>query len=396
MLVSSDNRKRIGFIAFLSAMALVFSVLMAVESVRGVGMVGCGAGSGCDSVLSTRWSSLFGFIPVSSLAAGLYLAMLLCCAVLLKGEDEELLLVVQKAMLVMCGAIFGSALWFIALQQFEVHAFCKYCMSVHAAGLAVSALVLKFVHLVRNGSDDAGYSVSKPLMFKLFAAGLILAGCLALLQVSIKADPIYQRGESLELLPSVNPDEFPVIGDPSSDAVIEILFDYQCSHCRSTHALLEKIAAENEGRVAFVLCPSPLSPACNPYIPHDANESFLGSCELAEYALAVWRTDRSLFWKYDAWLFGLDEDSWSPRRITDARLKAEEMLGGADVLKNAMENDGWIPLAIARTTEIFGRTTSSGKSGIPRLIYGQKWLVPQVDTESELLDLLSSEFGLQL
>ncbi len=45
------------------------------------------AGSSCDQVTGSRWSLLLGFLPVSSLAIGAYLAQLLCVIYLLRNDD---------------------------------------------------------------------------------------------------------------------------------------------------------------------------------------------------------------------------------------------------------------------------------------------------------------------
>ena len=43
--------------------------------------------------------------------------------------------------------------------------------------------------------------------------------------------------------------------------------------------------------------------------------------------------------------------------------------------------------------ELFGRTSSSEKSGVPRLVAGQRWLVPETDSAEELAALAASLVG---
>ena len=64
--------------ALLCAVALVLSVILTLHSLSGMGLVGCGTGSSCDQVTASRWSLVMGFLPVSSLAVGAYLALLVC------------------------------------------------------------------------------------------------------------------------------------------------------------------------------------------------------------------------------------------------------------------------------------------------------------------------------
>ena len=44
--------------------------------------------------------------------------------------------------------------------------------------------------------------------------------------------------------------------------------------------------------------------------------------------------------------------------------------------------------------QLFGRTSVGGKSGVPRLVSGQRWLVPEVDTADALLELIHTELEL--
>ena len=59
----------------------------------------------------------------------------------------------------------------------------------------------------------------------------------------------------------------------------------------------------------------------------------------------------------------------------------------------AAVGDPRIDAYLRRVEELFGRTTSGGKGGIPRFIAGQRWLVPDADTPAALLKLLRTELG---
>ena len=58
----------------LSLLALALSAYLGWHFLMGGSVIGCGGGSPCDSVLSSRWSAIGGVLPVSGLAAGAYLA----------------------------------------------------------------------------------------------------------------------------------------------------------------------------------------------------------------------------------------------------------------------------------------------------------------------------------
>lgn len=355
---------------------------MALHSLNGSALVGCGAGSACDSVMGGRWSTLFGIIPVSALAASVYVALIICCLCLLFVKDEEILKFCPMALLILAGAIAGSALWFVGLQIFDEGALCKYCMSAHAVGLAVTALVLAaFLRKVGRGG-------------LLFASGLALAALLAVVQALTAPDYVYQQGQAGEPLPLIPADEAPVIGDADgAEYVIDLLFDYQCSHCQKLHGILPDVVEAFDGRVAFVLCPCPLSPKCNPYVPRE-DTRFEGSCDLAGLSLALWRIDPAAWQTFDAWLFSPSGDEgWWPRPVQDARAMAESLAGAG--LPDETLTDGFVSSRIARTADLFGRTSSRGQGGIPRFIYGDKWVVPEADTAGDIVQILTSEFGIR-
>lgn len=377
-----NKRRIICATALLGVVALVLCIIMAFHSINGAALVGCGAGSACDSVLGGRWSTLLGFIPVSALAASVYVAIIICCLCLLLVKDEDVLRLCPKALLLLAGAVAGSAVWFVGLQIFAEGALCKYCMSAHGIGLAVTALVL-VACLKETGRGGI-----------FFAAGVALAAVLAFFQILTAPDYVYQQGRASEPLPLIPAGEAPVVGDADrAEYVIDLLFDYQCSHCQRLHGILPDVVDAFDGRVAFVLCPCPLSPRCNPYVPRE-DTRFEGSCDLAGLALALWRIDPAAWRVFDSWLFSAEgDDGWWPRPVPEAREMAES-LAGADRLDAALSDD-FISTRIAGTADLFGRTSSRGQGGIPRFILGDRWVVPEADSAEDIVQILSSEFGIQ-
>ena len=62
----------------LTAIVLLLSVILCIHSISGHGLIGCTQGTSCNQVLGSKWSFLFGIIPVSALATGAYLTLLAC------------------------------------------------------------------------------------------------------------------------------------------------------------------------------------------------------------------------------------------------------------------------------------------------------------------------------
>ncbi len=108
----------------------------------GGSVIGCGGGSPCDQVLNSRWSSVAGVLPVSGLAAGAYLAMLVASLFIGPATEAPVRRLAWRAMLVLVGAAAGSAVWFIIVQKWVIGSFCPYCMATHITGLLLAALVI--------------------------------------------------------------------------------------------------------------------------------------------------------------------------------------------------------------------------------------------------------------
>jgi len=365
--------------ALLGAVALVLCVVMAMHSLKGTAMIGCGAGSSCDNVLNSRWSAVLGVIPVAGLAVGVYLAVLLC---LFFSKDRELAPIVWKLLLVFGGAILGSAIWFFILQKWVIGQFCKYCMTAHSIGIVVTGLLWYQAH--KNCP-----SKWNPL---LAAAGLALAGCLAGFQLLTTPRVAFDQGVSESSLPVLKPEETPVMGRKDATYFINLMFDYQCSHCRKIHFVAKEIVKKHP-EIAFVQVPCPLSYACNPYVNASGKDQFAGSCELARLALAVWCAAPEKFEEFDDWLFTPEDPAkgWYPRSVEAANERAKELLGGEQQLFEATRNAA-ISSIFSKSFDLFGRTTMKEKNGIPRLVYKSQWIIPEVDTPEGLMEILNTVF----
>jgi len=363
----------------LSAIALVLSTILCIHSLSGRAVIGCAAGTSCNEVLGSRWSFLSGIIPVSGLSVICYAALTFCLLFRRTVDDDpQFTKWVDLGTLVFAGAIIGAAIWFIWLQKNMIRAFCPYCMTAHICGIILSLMLL-----LRTQVKLARRIIS-------LLVGVALAACMAGVQLLTTPRSAYERGFIPEALPLPDPYEMPVIGNPSAEITITLLYDYRCSHCQRIHSLLGEVVRKMDGNIAFVLAPVPLSSACNPYIPA-GEDRFTGSCELTEYALALWRCDRDAFNIFDAWLFDSTPGTlWHPREPEEAFAKACSLVD-EEAFREALE-DSWIKDYLLKIYELFGRTSSSEKAAIPRFIFDETYLVPDADDAEELVSLLMSVF----
>ncbi|HVS71377.1 MAG TPA: vitamin K epoxide reductase family protein [Phycisphaerae bacterium] len=359
----------------LSFLGLVLSSYLSYHFLSGASVIGCSATSACDAVLSSRFSSIAGVLPVSGLAAGAYLALFFATFFIGPSTPPADRRLAWAAILLLAAAAAGGALWFIFVQEFLLHAFCPWCMTTHIISLLLFALALAKApspRLVPTGS------------------GIFLAALLMTFQLTLSPKPASQAGDSPIALPALDAHAVPLIGSPNAPTIVTLLFDYNCPHCQHLHTLLADAVARYHGQLAFVLCPTPLNMDCNPYIPQQVDQ-FKTSCDLAKLSLAVWLANPSAFPTFDDWLFSPDPGaSWRPRSLDAARAKAIQLVGQSP-LDSALANP-WIPRFLNTSVQLFGNTLGPHQTGaaVPKLLYHAHWVTPTPSDTTSLLATLQS------
>jgi uncharacterized membrane protein len=371
----------------LSSLGLTLSGYLGWHYLTGGSVIGCGGGSPCDQVLGSRWSAIGGVLPVSGLAAGAYLTMLVAGFFIGPATEAPVRRLAWRSMLVLVGAIAGSAVWFIIVQRWVIGEFCPYCMATHITGLLLAALVIwQAPKQFDADSSDALRVIGVLPAFGLAIVGIVLAGIMAACQVHFKPPTVYRGGESQDDLPAINPHTSPLVGSPDARYVVTLLFDYKCPHCQQLHPMLNETVRRYNGKLAFVLCPAPLNTHCNPYIPQDVDE-FKDSCELAKVVMAVWVAKREAFSAFDDWMFSpVPGHLWHPRTLDAATAKAVELVGQAKF--NAALTDPWINRYLQNTIRIYGATTNGGNNAVPKMVFGLRWVIPEPNNAGDVVSIL--------
>jgi uncharacterized membrane protein len=374
----------------LSVLGLMLSAYLSWHHIVGGVVLGCGGGSPCEEVLNSRWSAIGGLVPVSGLAMGVYLAMLVASFFTGPANAAPVRQLAWRAMLVFVGAAGGSAVWFIIVQKWLVGAFCPYCTATHITSLLLAVLVIW--QAPRQFDENSQRVVAPRFAAGLAMAGLALAGMLVVFQARIKPPAVYRGGDWQRTVPAIDPHSAPLAGSPNAPYVLTVLFDYKCPHCQQLHFILDEAVRRYGGKLAFVLCPSPLNSQCNPYIPRDVDE-FKGSCELARVALAVWVARREMFPIFNRWMFSIESgDRWQPRSLDSARAKAIELVGRAKF--DAALADPWISQYLQTSVRIYGSTIQNGNNAVPKLVYGSRWVIPAPNDAEDLVSILNNSLAL--
>jgi len=389
--------------------ALVLTALLNWQYTKGGSMVGCGGGSPCDLVLHSRWSTIAGVLPVSGLAGGVYLAMLVASFFIGPDTEPPTRRVAWRALLVLAGSVVGSAVWFTFVQKWVIGDLCLYCMSTHVTGLLLAALVMwQAIKEFNNHSNDVFLTNTETVknaspVPRLRTAGLlpivspaliglVLAGILAASQVGFSSTVVYRNGESQNNLPAIDYHNAPVIGSPDAPYIVNVLFDYECPHCQQLYLMLNEVVRQYSGKLAFALCPAPLNTHCNPYIPRDVDE-FKNSCELAKIGLAVWLAKREAFSAFDNWMFTYESgDRWRPRSLDSAKIKAIQLVG-REKLETVLI-DPLIAQYVQTCIRMYGQTAQNGNGGVPKMVLGSHWVIPEPRNTDDLVIILQKSLGL--
>jgi uncharacterized membrane protein len=400
----------------LLGVAIAGAGYLAWVSIHNGPVAGCGAESGCNKVLQSRWAYWLD-IPVSVPALLVYLALLGATVLLQKRPSPDDQRGSWAAMIVLSVIVAGAALWFVGLQVLVIKAFCKFCMTAHACGFAAALLCLKNIPFATDpdtpmwtpGSGKRGVPGSAVGVLALvgLAGVMVLAGGQLLVQKQRNAVKVLRPGGGLATKsagaktggtnrppvvsplamqlgpPGPNPrlmaprllslysnqfllklDAVPMIGSPDASHVIVCLFDYTCPHCRALHPILLKTQRLFSNRLGIVCLPMPISTNCDKLLPPTIH-SVSNACEYAQLGLAVWRANPEYYRGFDDWMFAPDQ----PPPLQQAREYAAGLVG-KDKLEAALA-DPWVQKQIATDCELhYANWTAADTPIMPQLIVG--------------------------
>lgn len=376
--------------AVLAIAAAGISLWISVQKLTGEidSLAGCGVGSGCANVLGSKWSVVFGVVPVSLLSLLLYLAVLV--SLWLRGDRVRWFRVLA-AWVFIC-----AALWFTALQLWVLRAFCPYCMVGHGLGVAMGVLIL---------STDASWREAPRRLSGLLGVAIGLVSGFAVVQYygpevethrvddvvgGTGAGGIHADGEGrlvtfLQGGKSYRVAELPHLGGADAEHVIVKYFDYRCEACREVHNDLEGIMLAHPGKLAVLVLPVPLERACNPYLPLGLKDH-QNSCELARLALRVWRADRARFAEFHAWLF-----DYHSQPVEVAEAMAYSLVGGEKM--DAVEGK-WIDEVLRQNVEDYRSFVKKTPVMPKMLLKGGMLIQGKAKDRATLEGLLDEHLGL--
>ncbi|MGI9013465.1 MAG: vitamin K epoxide reductase family protein [Phycisphaerales bacterium] len=376
--------------------ACISSYLLYVELVQASLPAGCGGGSGCAAVLTSRFAGTFR-IPVSLPALAMHVLSIVATIVAVRGSGLGRFLLVFTA-----ASVALAAAWFVVVQLFILKSICPWCMADHACGMGYAFAVAVALLPRRNAeTETAGPRTPSALVATVAAilgVAVLIAGqyvthyqpkAIAHLPGGSGSDVRGASGRELVLLDgtvTLRVSELPMIGSPDAERIVIVLLDYCCPHCRRTHGYLREMIANDSAALAAIILPAPRDSDCNPTI-EETESRFRDACELAALALAVWQIDRAPFGDFEDWLFGPE----MPRTIEEALAHAADLLHRDRADLDAALADPWIAARIKSNIEIY---TASGADRIPVILQpGRDTIVGAPEDADALRNVLLGSAG---
>lgn len=111
--------------------------------------------------------------------------------------------------------------------------------------------------------------------------------------------------------------------------------------------------------------------------------------------MAVWVANREVFPAFENWMFSFESGNrWQPRSPDAARAKAVELVGQTNF--DAARDDPWIYHYMQTSTRIYGQTIQNGKGGVPKLVFGSRWVIPELYSADDLVLILQKSLAVPI
>jgi uncharacterized membrane protein len=370
--------------------AIGISAFLAWNSLKGGAVPGCGPESDCDKVLSSRWGTIFG-LPVSLFALPVYGALLYA----LYWKALNWRIVLPLALIVLLAAV-----WFVGIQAFALRAFCKFCMTAHAAGLLAALFLLRGNPLsTRLTVGSLGLAA---VLVSAFGVAQYIGPAPGPIQVVSQPAPAAPASNQISMVAVAATPTFavvdgqfpldlsrvPITGPVQAPKKLAKLFDYTCHHCRDLHHLLKEFHRKHFNELAVISLPVPLDSGCNPALkrtmPAHAN-----ACEYARMGLAVFFANPAKFDEFTAWVFAPAR----PPELPGTRAFAESLVG-KEAFAAAL-NDPRVEAQIKADVDIYlASSRRAGKGAMPQMLFGQGGSIGAVRDSAQLEKILYANLGL--
>ena len=243
-----------------------------------------GAAMNCDAVAASAYSDLLPGLPLSSVAAGWFLALF---AIALVARNPFWRREALRAALVLTVGGTVLTLAYLGIMAAVLHTYCLFC-------LVTDALVFVSLSIVWSLKPE-GFKEHKPDFSKwkglaaATAASIIVAvfGLRALDAETLSSsqiDELASSALSTPVLPVNTGPEFPSMGPANAPITIAEFSDFQCPFCRIGAFSINSVLEHYPSQVRMVFRNFPLDSGCNRKMDRSMHPY---ACEAAKSALCA-------------------------------------------------------------------------------------------------------------
>jgi protein-disulfide isomerase len=239
----------------------------------------------CDAVAASTYADFAAGMPLSSFAAGWFLALFVIALI---ARNPFWRREAMRVALVITGLSVAFSLYYLWVMMGVLHTLCLFCLVTDAINLAALGIVLslKPEGFAAHPLDRAKW---KP-MLGLTAVSLLVAvlGLRALdSSASMPAATVQEMAASTlssPVLPINAGANFPSIGAANAPVTIVEFSDFQCPFCRIGAFVMNSVVAQHPGQVRVVFRNFPLDNTCNRIMERPLH---LYSCDAAKHVICA-------------------------------------------------------------------------------------------------------------
>ena len=136
------------FFAIVSLVGMADTIYVTINHYKGV-IPPCTLLNGCETVLTSKYSEIFG-VPIALIGALFYTTVFLFSLAYLKTKNNKIIIL----FLVLTALAFLMSVFFIYLQFFVIKAVCEYCLT--SAAVSIILFTTSVFMTRRIASDDIG------------------------------------------------------------------------------------------------------------------------------------------------------------------------------------------------------------------------------------------------
>ncbi len=152
-----------------ATVALLVAAYLTNEKWQGriTNLAGCGGEEGCSQLLGGRWANWM-LVPVSFWALTVYAPLLVLGLLGITTRRRVQLAWIGSGILV------AAALWFLGLQLFVEHRFCKYCFAMHTCSVVLLVTTALHARSLALRETNTPPSTARPAWIAGATAGMAL------------------------------------------------------------------------------------------------------------------------------------------------------------------------------------------------------------------------------